>query len=252
MKISIITICKDNLEGLVSTYKSIEAQTNKDYEWIVIDGNSVDGTLKFLGVLDNDNIQWVSEPDEGIYHAMNKGIDRARGKYLYFLNAGDELAKASVLSKLLNQATQSNWPDLLYGDSYERTETGKLHFKKARSHNTLWYGMFAHHQSMLYNNLSIGTLRFNMKFPIGADYAFTVEFIKKSKHFMRVPFGICIFEQGGLSSKQAKQGRIDQWRIKREILKLPLLICVIIRIFHIIMQNLKFKLPRLYNWIRFS
>ena len=80
---TIITITKDNAAGLQKTWKSLMSQTCTDYEWIVIDGNSSDGTKSLLKSTD---AKWVSEPDNGIYDAMNKGIDKAKGDWLLFLS----------------------------------------------------------------------------------------------------------------------------------------------------------------------
>ena len=88
-KISIITINYNNFEGLKKTIKSVINQTWKDYEYIVIDGGSNDGSVEYLKSLDNTINFWVSEADNGVYHAMNKGINKANGEYLLFLNSGD-------------------------------------------------------------------------------------------------------------------------------------------------------------------
>lgn len=90
-KISIITINYNNLEGLKKTVASVINQTWKEFEYIVIDGGSTDGSAAFIES-QNENIDyWVSEPDKGIYNAMNKGIAKATGEYLLFLNSGDDL-----------------------------------------------------------------------------------------------------------------------------------------------------------------
>ena len=86
MKISIITINYQNLEGLKKTVQSVINQTYSNIEYIVIDGNSEDGTKEFLESQDSNIEYWISEPDKGIYNAMNKGILKAKGDYLLFLN----------------------------------------------------------------------------------------------------------------------------------------------------------------------
>ena len=82
---SIITICWNNLTELKKTFQSVDLQSCKDFEWIVIDGNSKDGTKEWLEK--NTLANWISEPDGGIYDAMNKGIDKASGEYLIFMNS---------------------------------------------------------------------------------------------------------------------------------------------------------------------
>nr|WP_315234326.1 glycosyltransferase family 2 protein [uncultured Flavobacterium sp.] len=98
-KLSIITINYNNLAGLQRTVESVINQTWKEFEYIVIDGGSTDGSLAFIES-QSDNIHyWVSEPDKGIYNAMNKGIAKASGEYLLFLNSGDDLNDLKVLEE---------------------------------------------------------------------------------------------------------------------------------------------------------
>jgi len=110
---SIITICKDNLSELKKTHISISQQTSEDYEWIVIDGDSSDGTREWLKNIKTAN--WISEPDNGIYDAMNKGISFAKGKYLIFMNSGDCFDNNSVLSQCQKILEQHGSPAFVYG-----------------------------------------------------------------------------------------------------------------------------------------
>ena len=87
MKFSIITINYNNVEGLRNTIKSVVNQTYTDYEFIIIDGGSTDGSVEVIKEYANIITYWVSEPDKGIYNAMNKGIEVANGEYLNFMNS---------------------------------------------------------------------------------------------------------------------------------------------------------------------
>ena len=98
MKLSIITVNLNNKDGLQKTIDSIISQTFKDFEWIVIDGGSTDGSKELIEMYSEYISYWVSEPDKGIYNAMNKGIRVAKGEYLQFLNSGDSLYSHDVLS----------------------------------------------------------------------------------------------------------------------------------------------------------
>lgn len=102
-KISIITITYNNIAGLKRTVESVFNQTYTDYEYIVIDGGSTDGSAEFLKEYDNKITYWVSEPDKGIYNAMNKGLKFAQGDYVHFLNAGDCYASNDVLSRFFSE-----------------------------------------------------------------------------------------------------------------------------------------------------
>ncbi len=96
-KVSIITVAYNNLEGLKKTLDSVKTQTWNEFEYIVIDGGSKDDTVSYLESLDNQIDYWVSEPDKGVYNAMNKGIKKAKGEYLIFLNSGDHFYNNKVL-----------------------------------------------------------------------------------------------------------------------------------------------------------
>lgn len=97
--ISIITINKNNLEGLKKTIKSVIGQTWKNFEFIVVDGGSTDGSKEYLQKNDLKIDHWVSETDKGVYHGMNKGIKLAKGEYLLFLNSGDHFFTNQVLAE---------------------------------------------------------------------------------------------------------------------------------------------------------
>lgn len=113
MLLSIITINYNNLEGLKKTFASVVNQTFKDYEWIVIDGGSSDGSKEFIEQHMEKFAYWCSEPDKGVYNAMNKGIDKAMGVYLNFMNSGDCYHEKETLEKVFSSATSS---DIIYGD----------------------------------------------------------------------------------------------------------------------------------------
>jgi len=187
MKFSIITITKNNPNGFQKTRQSIESQIYSGFEWVVIDGDV--------------------EPDNGIYDAMNKGVDRASGDYLIFMNAGDEFADDNVLSDISKYKA-----DFIYGDSFE---FGFL--KKSKHHSDLHKGMITHHQAMIYRRSVIGDLRYDESYPIAADYKFTIEYLKRCRSFLKLNKPICIFEVGGVSQKKAKQGRIEQIQIRNEL-----------------------------------
>jgi putative colanic acid biosynthesis glycosyltransferase len=210
MLFSLITVTLNNLGGLKATFESISSQNSCDYEWIVIDGASEDGTQQFL---ESAGAEWSSAPDDGIYDAMNKGMDRAKGEYLLFLNAGDTLASPDTLERISKAIDRENFsPAFIYGDA---TEDGYI--KTARSHKNLAKGMFTHHQAMLYKRKCIGTLRYNTNYKISADYDFTCRFILNKSQVLYLPFNICIFETGGISQKQAENGRIEQAEIRKNL-----------------------------------
>jgi len=138
MKLSIVTINYNNAEGLRRTLASVAAQTYRGIEHIVVDGASADGSVNVIREYDALNsssenplvVSWSSEPDNGIYNAMNKGIKRASGDYIQILNSGDILASDDVVEKMLAALEVNGNPDFLYGnmvkkDYFSGTVVGK-------------------------------------------------------------------------------------------------------------------------------
>lgn len=121
MKLSIITINLNDKEGLQQTINSVVSQTFDDYEFIVIDGASTDGSIEVLKNNDNKITHWISEPDKGIYNAMNKGISLAKGEYLHFLNAGDRLVSPKTLQEMFEK--NPNTP-FICGNFYTENKEG--------------------------------------------------------------------------------------------------------------------------------
>lgn len=132
MKLSIITINRDNVVGLRKTLESVFNQAFRDFEYIVIDGNSTDGSVELIKQYEGssvENFSWISEPDTGIYNAMNKGIRMAKGEYVQFLNSGDVLAANDVTEKMLFELKveseklndNTNSIPVLYGNMMKQT-----------------------------------------------------------------------------------------------------------------------------------
>lgn len=225
--LSIITITRNNAGGLQKTHESLISQSVQNYEWIIVDGNSTDGTLSYI----EKNSLWpytVSENDAGIYQAMNKGIERAKGDYLLFLNAGDTLADMDILSTL-HQSLKTMNPDFLYADALEERDDIRPRYKKARTHSLYILGMFTHHQSMVYKRSMLNGLRYDERYKIAADYGFTVMFLKQVQKIVYMPCALCLFEAGGISQVQKDLGRSEQYRIRRQLLLCPAILAVGIR-----------------------
>ena len=119
MKHSIITINRNNSSGLERTMQSVLSQTNMEFEYIVVDGASKDGSIdviKEYAIRFGNRMKWISEPDKGIYNAMNKGIGMASGEYVQFLNSGDILASDDVTNRMLVELNNNGNPSILYGN----------------------------------------------------------------------------------------------------------------------------------------
>jgi putative colanic acid biosynthesis glycosyltransferase len=226
--LSIITITKDDPAGLAKTTASLKAQTCNNFEWIVVDGNK--------------------EPDNGRYDAMNKGIERASGKYILFLNGGDQLADPEVIS-ILERHTSILTSDLIYGDALEEIN-GKLMVKRARKPKTIARGMFTHHQAIIYNRNTLGKLRYKTDYEIAGDYDFTARFLKNCEDISYIPAGLCLFEEGGISQQNAKLGRKEEYRAKLENKLCGPFQAKRYYMRQAIAAGMRKKLPGLYNMFR--
>lgn len=113
-QLSIITINYNNADGLKKTMNSVINQSFTEFEYIIIDGNSTDSSIEIIKSYNFDNLSWICENDTGIYNAMNKGIKKANGKYLLFLNSGDILNGNNALLDFISNVDFSG--DIIYGD----------------------------------------------------------------------------------------------------------------------------------------
>lgn len=212
---SIVTVARENLAGLQATWKSVRAQQGADFEWIVIDGGSRDGSADWLAALADLRVRYGSEPDEGIYHAMNKGAELARGDYLLFLNAGDSLAAPSVLRDVRERLTET-LPDILYGDSYESGPACDL-LKPARRPEAVRFVMFTHHQAIFYRRGALPAPPYDVSYRLAADWVLTARMFRTGATFLYHPAPICRFERGGASQNDAHR-RLMNADAKRVIL----------------------------------
>ena len=129
MILSIITINRNNASGLEKTLKSIAGQTSKDFEHIIVDGASTDDSVELIRKYADsrgDRVKWISEPDKGIYNAMNKGITMASGDYIQIMNSGDGLVSDDVTERMLAALKDSGYPSILYGNMLKDMPDGRL------------------------------------------------------------------------------------------------------------------------------
>lgn len=129
MILTIITINRNNAPGLEKTLKSVSDQDNNEFEYIVVDGASTDSSVKIIERFSQSfgsRFKWISEPDTGIYNAMNKGILMASGEYVQFLNSGDCLAAKDVTGKMISVLEKKRYPSILYGNMLKDMPDGRL------------------------------------------------------------------------------------------------------------------------------
>lgn len=174
IKLSIVTVTYNNLKGLTKTIASVREQLFKDYEYIVIDGGSSDGSKELIET-NKDLINYsVSEKDRGIYHAMNKGIAQACGKYIQFLNAGDTYLDKNSLMLFF---AANPLADIVYAD-YKDAGSCKLYSMPARLNFRFFYRQSFNHQATLIRKTLFDEFEsYNEKNYIIADWEFFIKAI---------------------------------------------------------------------------
>lgn len=201
-KISIITINYNNYLGLQKTVESVTSQTWQEFEYIVIDGGSTDGSADFIESQSETIDYWVSEPDKGIYNAMNKGIAKASGDYLLFLNSGDVLYNDNVLLETKKSLLLDM--DIVYGDLWIIGEQGKgfrNRYPDFIDFPFLKQTSLGHPSTFMKKKLfyTYGLYRTDLK--IVSDWAFFVKvFCRHKVSHIKIDHIIATFYEGGLST----------------------------------------------------
>lgn len=185
IKLSVITVTFNAEHTLGRTLKSVNEQTYPFIEHIIVDGNSNDGTLKLISENNNKRFKWISEPDKGIYDAMNKGAEMASGHYLCFLNSGDAFYRPHTVELLLNSLNHNQYPDILYGETAIVDDDGEfLHMRRLKAPEALnWKsfkkGMLVCHQAFITKREFFTP--YDLSFRYSSDFDWAIRMIKKSK-----------------------------------------------------------------------
>lgn len=196
-KISVITVTLNVAHNLNKTLESITGQDYPDLEIIVIDGGSTDGTVEVIKSFSEHIAYWISEPDQGIYDAMNKGLALAKGEWVNFMNAGDTFYNRWVLADVFRQEVED--AGVVYGDSIANYKTFKA-MRKALPVKDLWKGMVCCHQAMFFRASLIKNMAYRPGSYFSADYELTYRLFKTGKSFRYVPITIAVFDTRGTSN----------------------------------------------------
>ena len=211
-KISVITINFNNLAGLKKTFESVFFQTYNNFEFIVIDGGSTDGSLELIKEHQDKISYWVSEKDKGVYHAMNKGILVSCGEYLNFMNSGDYFYANTTLEEAEKSFDNK---DLVYGNAKFVSDKGNMDF--ILSDNIDFYFFYHHslcHQATfikkkLFNSYGL----YNENFKIVSDWEFAVKAICLYQCSIKfINLFVCIYDLNGISTNNNYQKIGEQER----------------------------------------
>lgn len=192
-KLSIITVCLNEENGIEKTIESVQSQTYDNYEHIIIDGGSADKTLEIINKFKDKVDILVSEKDNGIYDAMNKGINLASGEYLYFLNAGDYLVSPNVLKYIFDRKPQT---DIVYGDGMLILSNKYLIRKpspKKISKIFMLIDIIPHQGSLIKKELLKKAGLYDLNYRISGDYEFYLKALYQYDakcQYIPIPFAV--------------------------------------------------------------
>lgn len=213
--ISIITVCYNAEKEIMATLKSVQEQTFKGYEYIIIDGASNDKTLKVIANSGVEITYLVSEKDKGIYDAMNKGLILAKGDYLMFLNAGDSLYSPNTLQQIADVAKTN--PDIIYGDTAivdaERNylRPRRLRPPKQLTRNSFKNGMLVCHQAFLPKREL--AMPYDMQYRFSADFDWCVKILSKATTCMQMEEYIVNYLEEGATTRNHVKSLKERFRI---------------------------------------
>lgn len=200
-KISVITVNYNDKQGLKKTIESVVNQCLKEFEFIIVDGGSTDGGKELIESYKDKIDYWVSEPDNGIYNAMNKGIKVAKGEFVIFMNSGDTFANSEILQKVENELV--NEFDIYYGD-YNRVKTNSVRKKtypEKLSFSFFYTGSLSHQSTFIRRKLFDDIFLYNEEYKIASDWEFFVYAIcYKNIPYKYLKMTISDFDFSGISS----------------------------------------------------
>ncbi|SOE23308.1 Glycosyltransferase involved in cell wall bisynthesis [Spirosomataceae bacterium TFI 002] len=221
VKFSIITITYNAEKVLERTIKSVIKQSSRDFEYIIIDGASKDNTLSIIDEYKEHIDTLISERDKGIYDAMNKGIKVAKGNFVWFMNAGDEIASPDILRNIISQMNSDT--DLIYGDALFVNDNGvsrglrsvitphklpkKLYWKDFR------FGMLVCHQSFIASKSIISEYDIDN---LSADLDYEINAVKKSKSQLYYNQPLAKYLEGGVSNQQLGRSLYDRFKVLKK------------------------------------
>lgn len=219
MKLTIITITYNAEQFLERTIQSVANQRVQDFEYLIIDGGSKDGTLQIIKNHEKSVTRWISEKDKGIYDAMNKGLELASGDFVWFMNAGDQIHDNQVVEKLFEQIP--NNADVYYGETLFVNNDGlgvglrSVITPHSLPKNLTWkdfrYGMVVCHQAFIVRK-SIAP-KYRLDHFYSADIDWEIKCLKVAQKVTNLNITVAKYLTGGFSIKNLKYSLLDRYEI---------------------------------------
>ncbi len=214
---TVITVTYNACQTLGRTMKSVQEQTYPWIEHIIMDGKSTDSTIALIKQLKNENTQWVSEKDNGIYDAMNKATEWAKDSYICYLNAGDAFYDKDTVQKLINTAQNNDQPDILYGETVVVNNEGEfLYNRRLKAPTTLSWksfkqGMLVCHQAFIINKNVFEP--YDLSYQYSSDVDWCIRLMKKSKSIVNTNLILIRYLNEGVTTKNRKASLKERYQI---------------------------------------
>lgn len=216
--ISIITVCYQAEATIERTMRSVACQTALEWEHIIVDGASRDATLEIVRTYATARTRWISEPDKGLYNAMNKALKMARGRYVWFVNAGDTLRREDTIQTLVEALKQeATLPDVVYGDTMLVDNSGAdLRLRDLRPPRHLRFDSFR--KGMLVCHQAFMPLRelaplYDERYRFSSDFDWCIKILQNSRHTLFVPEVWVNYLSEGLTTNNWKKSLLERYRI---------------------------------------
>jgi putative colanic acid biosynthesis glycosyltransferase len=221
--VSIITVTYNSVAMLRKTVESVDSQTCRNKEFVIIDGGSTDGTREYLVKHQNQIDVWISESDQGIYDAMNKGSKKATGEWIIFLNSGDVFSNDNVLDNVFSADIPKD-VGVIYGDTvYSYGNDKYQEFRKSRELRNFWKGMVTSHQSFFIRKRIMEHRPFDTRYKIAADFNQLYTLFMDGGLFMYKKMNISRVDTTGISNnKRMIQSVLEHWSIIRRYSRITL------------------------------
>ena len=216
-KLSVITVTYNAKLTLERTLRSVSEQSYSHIEHIIVDGKSSDGTIQLVRRYESENMLWISERDNGLYDAMNKAAQMARGDYLCFLNAGDTFYASDSVEKMMCSIEDGEAPDMIYGETAIVDEEGIfLHMRRLRAPEKLTWksfrqGMLVCHQALIVKRELFEP--YDLSYRFSSDFDWCIRMMKKSKSLHNSHLTLVNYLNEGMTTINRKASLKERYRI---------------------------------------